>query len=392
MTWKYKVGFSLEDAAPFFGSHVHHDDIVYALTQNGFAYSYDTPRKVISDSIPTLIGSAYKNPSVMQKDAPLAFSCSSLISYLATLSGLPWMPSITVDKYIFLREIPVEDIQFGDLIFSNSGEGKIHYTSIEWRHGTLVEEGVDHVGMYLGDGKVLHASKTISGTYIQDVDKAVSFTHVVGYRRMGNMDEKRYCVTIPEGRTDIYTMHNLLQYLAHGEKPGYKKYVHKVPYISQLTDIQDLYWTNRACGGVCLAMALRYFKKEFTSLEELCYSAEENGYFTQSFGWYHQGLIDIARTFGLHGYRTEGGIVDDVVWELQKGNLVILSVAKQLFGIRRPHLVLAVGYATTHDGELQGVYTYDPESLYPQSHPQFISKPLLRKDWNGKYIVIGENT
>lgn len=392
MSWEYKIGFSLDDAKAFFGNTVSHDDIVYALQQNNFQFTFKTPRARIENVVHTLIGSAYKNPSIMQKDAPNAFSCSSLVSYIATVAGLSWMPSITVDKYIFLEEIQKGDLQYGDLIFSNSGEGKIHYASIEWRHGTVVPEGVDHVGIYLGEGKVLHSSRSINGTYVQDLDAAPSFRHIVGYRRMGEMNEPRYCVTIPQDRTDLYSTHNLLHYLAHGEKIGYQKHIHSVHYFSQLLDISNPYWTNRACGGVCLAMILDHFYKPISSIETLCSTAKEKGYFTESFGWYHQGIVDMATSYGLSGYRTEGGIIDDVVWELKKGNLVILSVAKQLFGIKRPHLVLAVGYAETHSGDIQGLYLFDPESLYRQEKPHFVSRLLLNKDWNRKYIVIGEST
>jgi len=110
--------------------------------------------------------SKYKNPSSMRIDAPEYFSCSSLISYL--YEGV-FMPSISIDKYLFTKDLAeksnlitlndLENLKFGDLIFTNSGEGKIYTEGVEYKKGDKVEAGIDHVAMYVGENKIIHISK-----------------------------------------------------------------------------------------------------------------------------------------------------------------------------------------------------------------------------------------
>ena len=55
----------------------------------------------------SVIGAQYKNPSSMSVDAPGYFSCSSLVSYL--YKGV-WMPSISIDKYVFSKKINKDEL------------------------------------------------------------------------------------------------------------------------------------------------------------------------------------------------------------------------------------------------------------------------------------------
>lgn len=390
--WKYRVGFSMPEAKRILGNEITIEEIKKLLTQHHFSYSYETPREVFKRLIPEVIGAEYKNPSIMQKDAPRAFSCSSLVSYLSTMAGMPWMPSITADKYVYLKPIHKDDLSFGDLIFSNSGEGKIYYESIEWRHGTKIPEGVDHVGIYVGNNQVLHSSKTINGTGIYAIDESESFKDkIVGYRRISDMDEPRFCVIVPDERPELFNTNSLLKYLAHAKKDTDIDFINDVPYISQLVDISDNYWTNRACGGVCLAMALSYFGKPITDLEKYFYKAEEAGHFKQTYGWYHQGIVDLAKEAGFSAYRSEGGIIDDIVEEIKGGSVPILSVHKRLAGTKRSHLIVAIGYVVDLNEKTVGLYVHDPERLYRPKEPQFVNTKHLDIDWTHRYIVIKKN-
>lgn len=390
--WKYKVGFDINDAKKILGDSTSDNEIQKLLEQHHFDYTYETPKDVFERIIPTIIGAEYKNPSIMQKDAPKAFSCSSLVSYLATMAGMPWMPSITADKYVYLKPIKKEDLSYGDLIFSNSGEGKIYYESIEWRHGTPIPEGVDHVGIYMGDNKVLHSSKTINSTNIQNIDDSVSFNgKIVGYRRIADINTKRYCVIIPDDKSDLFNANSFLKYLAHAKKDDDIAYINDIPYISQLIDIKDSYWTNRACGGVCLAMAFSYLGKTISDLEKYFYEAEEKGYFKQTYGWYHQGLVNLAKESGFDAYRSEGGTVEDLVKEIEEGSVPILSVHKRLFGTKRSHLVVVTGFVKNTVGKIVGFYINDPERLYYPKDRQYVSTKLLEMDWTRRYVVIKKN-
>lgn len=390
--WKYRVGFDKHDAKKILGDSIDDNGIQKLLEQHHFEYSYESPREVFERIIPTLIGAEYINPSIMQKDAPKAFSCSSLVSYLATMSGMPWMPSITADKYIYLKPVKKEELAYGDLIFSNSGHGKIHFESIEWRHGTPIPLGVDHAGIYVGENKVLHSSRTISGTYIEEIDKSISFNNkIVGYRRIADMNEKRYCVIIPDDKPELFNTNSLIKYLANAKKDDDISFINDIPYISQLIDIKDNYWTNRACGGVCLAMAFSYLDKPISDLEKFFYDAESAGHFKQTYGWYHQGLVDLAKESGFNAYRSEGGTVDDLVKEIKEGSVPILSVNKRLFGTKRSHLVVATGFVKNKEDKIVGFYINDPEKLYYPKEPQYVSTKLLEIDWTRRYVIIKKN-
>lgn len=387
--WEYKIGFSLGEAKEILGTTVTEQELHAMLLRHGFSFTFMTPTESVHELIPKLLGKTYKNPSSMQTDAPHAFSCSSLISYLSTRAGLPWMPSITADKYIYLKEVEPTHLEFGDLIFSNSGEGKIHYASIEWRHGTIIPEGVDHVGMYVDNESVLHASRTTGCVKIEKITDSISFHHIVGYRRVADFTENRFCVTIPEEFPELRSSTALLTHLKHGDHGEYVKHIIPVSYLSQLYDLTDPYWTNRACGGICLVMAARAFGADTEDdLASYFYKAEKNGFFTKSNGWLHQGLVEMAKAMNLESYRSEGGISDDLALLINDGALVVLSVTKTLFGVKRAHLVLCTGVALSDNGEVRGAYIYDPELLYPPKQPRFVSVDFLSADWSGKYVVI----
>jgi phenylalanyl-tRNA synthetase beta subunit len=163
----------------------------------------------------------YLNPSNMRQDAPHAFSCSSLISYL--YNGI-YMPSISIDKYLYTRDLAcdirsIEDLKFGDLIFINTGEVKvtgIYYEGKEYKKGERVEAGVDHLGMYVGDGKVLHASSKLQNSVeAEDIKLFLERGVLVGYGRVfSNLDEKRYYVEVPSERLDIRIKEDLVEEVA----------------------------------------------------------------------------------------------------------------------------------------------------------------------------------
>jgi hypothetical protein len=183
---QYKIGFSVEEF----------EAIKNSLIKQNFEFKKIIVEEALRETIPICMNAVYKNPSSMRTDAPQAFSCSSLISYLYTQAGV-WMPSLSIDKYIFGASVSKGELRFGDLIFSNSSNGKIRYETVEYLPGTKVPEGVDHVGMYLGENKVLHATKKHGGVVVETLEDFGSTSKIVGYRRMADIDEERFVVIIP---------------------------------------------------------------------------------------------------------------------------------------------------------------------------------------------------
>lgn len=205
----YYVGVSLKEINGVLGTNYQDKDIEKVLSQLSFSYEKIIPKQYIEKVYPTLVGAKYKNPSSMREDAPNMFSCSSLVSYL--YKGI-WMPSISIDKYVFAKKISKEELQFGDLVFANSGEGKIYTESIEFLRGTKVEAGIDHVGMYLGEDKIIHATKVKGAVVIESYEEFAVGRTVIGYGRIAeDIEEERFVVTVPKERLDVRIKEDLIE-------------------------------------------------------------------------------------------------------------------------------------------------------------------------------------
>lgn len=225
----YHVGISKKEINEILGTSYDDEIIKKTLTQLSFPFEVIVPRVYITATYPTLLGAGYKNPSSMRYDAPGLFSCSSLVSYL--YKGV-WMPSLSVDKYVFSKKITESDLTFGDLVFANSGEGKIRYESVEFLRGIKVPEGVDHVGMYVGNGTVLHATKVKGMVVKEKIEEFKQGRTIVGYGRIADdLDEERYVVRVPSVRLDIRIKEDLAEEI--GRIIGYEKIQPILPTLSR---------------------------------------------------------------------------------------------------------------------------------------------------------------
>jgi phenylalanyl-tRNA synthetase beta subunit len=225
----YYVGISRTELNSILGTSYTDAIIQETLKKLSFSYEVLIPKEYIQKTYPTLIGAGYKNPSSMRDDAPSLFSCSSLISYL--YKGV-WMPSLSVDKYVFSKKITKDDLSFGDLIFANTGEGKIRYESIEFLRGTEVKEGVDHVALYTGNGKVVHATKVKGMVVEESLEEFASLRTIIGYGRVTDaLDEERYVIRVPQVRLDIRIKEDLAEEI--GRIIGYDTLSPVLPTLSK---------------------------------------------------------------------------------------------------------------------------------------------------------------
>ena len=71
-----------------------------------------------------------------------------------------------------------------------------------------------------------------------------------------------------------------------------------IPYYSQHEDVKDEYWKPRACGVVCLKMVLDFLKPDEISVNDFVLLANDKKAYGEH-GWVHQGLIDVAKDFGV---------------------------------------------------------------------------------------------
>lgn len=209
--WKYTVSVSAREVNSFLGTSYDEKEIGEVFDRLGFSARIATTKEIILEKLGEVASATYKNPSSMREDAPNKFSCSSLMSFL--FSGI-WQPSISIDKYAYCMSIAEADLKWGDLVFSNTGEGKIRYETVGFLPGTKVEEGIDHVGLYVGDGKVVHISKGTKNALTEEISTASQFKGAKLYGRLVDVDETRFFVTVPHDRLDIRIKEDLIEEVA----------------------------------------------------------------------------------------------------------------------------------------------------------------------------------
>lgn len=208
----YKVGISLSELNGILGTSLSEGEVKDILERLGFSYGIvSNPQEQVLIMAPQLVGKPYKFGASVLYDAPETFDCSSLVAYLYKEVGVP-VPRMVVDQFVYSEEVAKLDIQPGDLIFSNTGIGDIWYESKEWMPGTKIASGVDHVGLYLGENKVLHASRHVEqGSIIEDYTQSAQFKNIVGIRRIALKSEPRFVITIPLERLDLRIKEDLAE-------------------------------------------------------------------------------------------------------------------------------------------------------------------------------------
>ena len=207
----YKIGISLRELNSILGTNLKAQEVEDIIKRFGWNHECVTPSMLVPNKAKELIGKPYKWGASVLNDAPEAFDCSSLTSYLYKEAGVR-IPRVAVDQYVFSQKISKEDLLPGDLIFSktNRQARKPDEASIEFMPGTPVSGGVSHVGIYIGDEKVIHATDP-QGVITEDLLGSNSFKDIVGYGRMAVVDEKRWCVEVPHERIDVRIKEDLAE-------------------------------------------------------------------------------------------------------------------------------------------------------------------------------------
>lgn len=219
----YKVGVSLDEINSLLGVNISKKEVEDILNRFGFGYERIIPIGKIKEIIDSgiVLGKKYEFGASISYDAPEIFDCSSLTSWIFQEAGIA-IPRISIDQFVFSEEIKKDELEFGDLVFSNTGliiKVGIRKKSVEFLRGTEVPSGVDHVGMYLGNGKILHTSSQTKKAVVEDLEKAAMFKNM-RYGRIANRDEERFVVTIPPERLDLRIKEDLIEEI--GRVYGYK--------------------------------------------------------------------------------------------------------------------------------------------------------------------------
>jgi phenylalanyl-tRNA synthetase beta subunit len=228
----FSVGVSVKEVNALLGTSFAEKDIADIFAKLHFEFRMSDPHKEVIEIAKELLGVPYRLGASISYDAPKEFDCSSLASYLYARSGVR-TPRQCVDIFVFSEKIKKENLIPGDIIFSNTGNGTICYESVEFKKGTKVPEGVDHCGIYIGDGKVLHATRSAGKVVAEEIEKSEPFKNIVGYGRVATPGERRFVVTAPTERLDLRIKEDLVEEI--GRVYGYEKISPVQPALGDFT-------------------------------------------------------------------------------------------------------------------------------------------------------------
>ena len=94
------------------------------------------------------------------------FDCSGFVQYVLKQNGIS-MPRTTTEQYQIGTYVTKSDLLPGDLVFLQN----------------TYRAGISHVGIYIGDGKMIHASSS-KGVVISDLSSSYYTQHYYGSRRV----------------------------------------------------------------------------------------------------------------------------------------------------------------------------------------------------------------
>lgn len=217
----YAIGVSVSEVNALLGTSLKAKEIETILDRLTFDWKRLYPQKEITHRAKELVEAPYKYAASISYDAPQAFDCSSFIAYVHACVGIA-IPRITVDQYVFGEALEEKDLMAGDVIFAERHDpeevhtferivdGKkviqhVQQTEIRELLASSVNADLSHNGIYLGDGKVIHASGLWhkGNVVIEDLKETPAFKNIRGYRRFWN-DEERYVVKVPPERLDLH--------------------------------------------------------------------------------------------------------------------------------------------------------------------------------------------
>jgi cell wall-associated NlpC family hydrolase len=141
-------------------------DIVFGSSQNGKLS--ETSKKII-ELAKKKLGKRYVWGAVGQKNT---FDCSGLTSYVCKKNGIS-IPRRAIQQSKYGKPVKRSELQPGDLVFFDTSKNHKGY--------------VNHVGIYIGNGKFIHASSAKKKVIITSLNKPFYSQRFKGARRVASL-------------------------------------------------------------------------------------------------------------------------------------------------------------------------------------------------------------
>jgi len=218
------------------GAEIPEKEIVEIFKRLGFEAKKISPLEIILKTAKGLLGKPYKYGASVSFDAPNLFDCSSFVSFCFSRAGIQ-LHRLSVEQFIY-DGVAADKTELlpGDLVFS---KGKKPYFYKE------TPKGVGHVGIYLGNGKVVHASSS-RGVVIEPLAKSLAFKEWRGAKRILTERNDLLLTKIPPERLDLRIKEDLIEEIARIH--GYENIPSKLPLASLAVPKRNdlLFWERMA--------------------------------------------------------------------------------------------------------------------------------------------------
>jgi cell wall-associated NlpC family hydrolase len=158
-------------AAPAGPPAAAEDDMARFMADRGLLERIDQVRSKVADRASELainamafLGVPYRNGG---NDARTGFDCSGFVRWIYGRAAGLVLPRLAKDQAAATQPIDEKDLQPGDLVFFNT-----------------MRQAFSHVGIYIGDGKFIHAPRTGAQVRVEDMHTAYWSRRFDGARRV----------------------------------------------------------------------------------------------------------------------------------------------------------------------------------------------------------------
>ncbi|MHB1118360.1 MAG: phenylalanine--tRNA ligase beta subunit-related protein, partial [Minisyncoccota bacterium] len=337
----FTLGVSVREVNELLGSSYTKNDVENVLTRCNFDFEKIVPKEYIKSLIPQVLDKPYNRLASTLYDAPDNFSCGSLVNWIYVQCGYP-SPRIAIDMYFASQHITKDELVFGDFVFTNTLTQKpkdsmiyshvlnmnipdvpVYTKTVEFMPGSEFPKGIDHVGLYIGDGKVLHTSSAIGHTVIEDLDKSETFKNECWFGRLvKDLSIEQCVVRVPFERLDIRIKEDLIEEV--GRIMGYDNLPSVLPELPRTgVPHKRLYYENK--------------------IKNILFECDFSEMYTYTFG--NKGEVSIVKGLASDKEKLRANLGDGVLEALQmnlrNAPLLGLTTIK----------VFEIGNVFTHDKE-----------------------------------------